>query len=72
MSEPKRNISDLLSENRLCEWLELEVPDQGKRNRRLTNWIAQGLPHVEMSGLIFFFGTDVVEFMEDRSVRSTE
>ena len=59
-------ISDLLSEGRLCDWLGLEVPELGKRNRKVTNWIKLGLPCIEISEMRFFFGNDVVSFMETR------
>ena len=66
MNDAKQNINDLLHESRLCDWLGLEVPEPGKRNRKLTNWCKLGLPHIEISEMRFFFGADVVAFMEKR------
>lgn len=61
-----QKIDGILSENRLCDWLDLpQVSGQGK-SRTLSAWIRGGLRYVEKGDRRFFFENDVIEYLWTR------
>jgi hypothetical protein len=62
MSQRPKTLNEILSEERLCEWLSLPAGKSG-RSRQLSYWIRDGLRCVEIAGRRYFLESDVVEFL---------
>jgi len=66
MNKPER-LDQIWSERDLCERLALPVTKSG-RSRQLSNWIRGGLKFVEKSERRYFFESDVIDYLWDRSL----
>ena len=69
MNQRPETLEQVLSEKRLCDWLDLPVNKQG-HSRQLANWIRGGLKYVEKSEKRYFFEHDVIEYLWGRYERS--
>jgi hypothetical protein len=58
------NIDDLLSERRLCEWLDLPVNPATGQSKSLASWIAKGLKFRKVGQRRFFFVSEVIDFID--------
>jgi len=54
MSRKPDRLDQILSEARLCEWLNLPLKERSRRSQTITYWIKAGLPCIEKSGYRFF------------------
>jgi hypothetical protein len=70
ISKPK-SLNEILSEERLCEWLKLPVTNSG-RSRQLSHWIKGGLKFVEKSEQRYFFEQDVINYLWKRYQRLSD
>ena len=66
MSKPER-LDQIWSERDLCERLALPVTKSG-RSRQLSNWIRGGLKFVEKSERRYFFESDIIDYLWNRSL----
>ena len=69
MTQKPEKIDQILSEKKLCEWLDLPYPESG-RSRQISAWIRGGLRFVEKSGRRFFFESDVIDYLWQRYNRT--
>jgi hypothetical protein len=65
MPEKPKSLNDVLSESRLCDWLDLPMTNSG-RSRQLSHWIKGGLRYVEKSERRYFFEQDVINYLWKR------
>jgi hypothetical protein len=64
MSNKPEKLDEILSEKKLCDWLDLDqLVSPESRSRKLTAWIRGGLRHVEKSERRYFFEQDVIEYL---------
>ncbi|RLB33910.1 MAG: hypothetical protein DRH11_07600 [Deltaproteobacteria bacterium] len=63
MSRKPDRLDQILSEARLCEWLNLPLKERSRRSQTITYWIKAGLPCIEKSGYRFFIEGDVIDFL---------
>ena len=61
-----QKLDEVLSERKLCEWLELPVNEDTGLSRVLGNWIRGGLKFAEKSGRRYFFEQDVIDYLWKR------
>jgi hypothetical protein len=71
MIEKPKSLNEVLSEDRLCDWLNLPVTNSG-RSRQLSHWIKGGLKYVEKSERRYFFEQDVINYLWKRYQRDDE
>ena len=62
MSQRPKTLNEILSEQRLSDWLNLPSNKSG-RSRQLSYWIKDGLGYVEIAGRRYFFESDVVDYL---------
>jgi len=67
MPEKPRSLNEILSEERLCEWLGLDLKTNSKRRSQLAYWIRDGLRCVTIRGKRFFFEKDVIDYIFSKS-----
>ena len=53
-------LDEIISERRLCEWIDLPVGKTG-RSKQISYWINAGLRFIEKSGMRYFFEQDVID-----------
>jgi hypothetical protein len=71
MSNKPEKIDQILSEKKLCDWLDLDKLESPEaRSRKLSSWIKDGLEYVEISDRRYFFERDVIEYLWTRHNRA--
>ncbi|MBW1690824.1 MAG: hypothetical protein JRF35_01870 [Deltaproteobacteria bacterium] len=67
MPEKPQSLNEILSEERLCEWLGLPINQETGHSVQLTYWIKDGLNHVDVQSRRLFFEKDVIEYIFNKS-----
>ena len=65
MPQKPEKLDQILSERKLCDWLDLPVTKSG-HSRQLSHWIRGGLKYVEKSERRYFFEQDVIDYLWQR------
>jgi hypothetical protein len=65
--EKPQSLNEILSEERLCEWLGLDLKANSKRGSKLAYCIRDGLRCVTIGGKRFFFEKNVIDYIFDKS-----
>ena len=71
MTVKPKSLNEVISEDRLCNWLGLPLTKSG-RSRQLSHWIKGGLKFVEKSERRYFFEQDVLNYLWKRYQRQHE
>jgi hypothetical protein len=71
MSQRPKTLNEILSEQRLSEWLGLPTGKSG-RSRQLSYWIRDGLGYAEIAGRRYFLESDVVDFVWEKYLEDRE
>ena len=71
MTSKSKSLNEVLSEGRLCDWLDLPLTNSG-RSRQLSHWIKGGLKFVEKSERRYFLEQDVINYLWKRYQRLNE